>query len=234
VRGATRACGTLAAGLLLLALATPAPAAAQARRATAPPRFEAGGGGGAIGAVSLGERDANLLTNDAAGSPYRLYTTATRLQPAAAVEARLGYRVAPRLTAEARLTVARPWLRASISADAENASPVDATSRLTEYVVEGGALWRLSTDARHRWIPFVSGGAGLARHVHDARALVENGVEGYAGGGVLYAISSRTAASPARTGLRFDVRLQMLDGGLAEGAGLSPRVVATASAFIAF
>jgi hypothetical protein len=231
-RGVVVAALALATALLLLAAA--GPAAAQARRASFP-RFEVGGGGGAAGAVGLGDRDANLLTNNAAGSPFRLFATATRLRPAAVVEARLGYRATRRLTTEGRLTVGRPQLQVSLSADAENAAPVEAASTLTEYVIEGGAAWRLAGDERRRWIPIVSGGAGVARHVYSGRTLAETSVSGYAGAGTLYALgSARAPAGSRRSGLRFDVRLQMLDGGIAEGAGLSPRVVATASAFVAF
>jgi hypothetical protein len=229
-RGSVFAPVAVLAAVLLPAAATPAAAQGQ----TAFPRFEVGGGGGVAGAVSLGDRDANLLTNDTAGSPFRLFTTATRLRPAAVVEARLGYRVTPRLTAEGRLTVGWPSLRVSISADAENAAPVEATSAVTEYLVEGGGAWRFASNAR-RWTPFVSGGAGVARHVHEGRALAETAVSGYAGAGTVYALGS-TGAPPAsrRSGLRFDVRLHLMHGGIAEGAGLASRVAATASLFVAF
>jgi hypothetical protein len=92
----------------------------------------------------------------------------------------------------------------------------------------------LSTAARRRWIPFVTGGAGLARHVHEGRVLVENGVSGYAGAGVLYGFGAPRPPAARRTGVRFDARLQFLQDGIATGAGVSPRVVATAGAFVAF
>ena len=222
-----------AAAVVLLAAAV-TPAAAQGRGAASFPRAEAGGGGAVAGAVSLGDRDANLLTNNAAGTAFRLFATATELRTAAAAEVRLGYRLTPRLTAEGRLTFSRPSLRVSISSDAEAAAPVEASSRLTEYVIEGGALWRLSTEARRRWIPFVNGGAGVARHVHEANVLAENGVSGYAGAGALYAIGAPRTPAARQTGLRFDARLQLLHGGIADGAGLSTRVVATAGAFLTF
>jgi hypothetical protein len=222
----------LAAAAAILVAASAAPASAQGR-AAASPRLEIGGGGGVAGAVTLDDRDANLLGNNAAGSPFRLFATASELRPAAAGEVHVGYRVTPRLTAEGRLTFSRPSLRVSLSSDVENAASSDATSHLTEYVVEGGARWRLSSDTR-RWIPFVSGGAGVARHVHEERVLVENGVSGYAGGGLLRMLGSARTPAARRAGLRFDVRLQLLQGGIVEGAGVSPRIVATAGAFLAF
>jgi len=210
------------------------PADAQGRGAASFPRVEAGGGGGVAGAVSLGDRDANLLSDNTSGTAFRLFATATELHAAAAAEVRLGYRLSPRLTAEGRLTFSRPSLRVSISSDAEDAAAVEATSGITEYVIEGGALWRLATETHRRWIPFVNGGAGLARHVHEDNVLAENGVSGYAGAGALYAIGAPRTPEARQTGLRFDVRLQLLHGGIADGAGVSTRVVATAGAFVAF
>jgi hypothetical protein len=218
---------------LALVLLASLPAVAQSQtRAPSAPRLEVGGGAGATGALALGSRDATLLSNDATGTAFRLFASETRVQPAAHVEARLGYRVSPRVTAEGRLTVSRPELRVSLSGDAEQATAIEATSRLTEYVLEGGAVWRLVNDAQRRWVPFVSAGAGVARHVHGGRALVENAAEGYAGGGAIYMFGGPAAVR--RNGVRFDLRVQMLSGGLAEGAGVSPRVLASASAFVTF
>ena len=75
----------------------------------------------------------------------------------------------------------------------------------------------------------------MARHVYDGRTLVETAVSGYAGAGTLYALgSTRAPAASRRSGLRFDVRLHMMHDGIAEGAGLTSRVAATASLFVAF
>ena len=73
----------------------------------------------------------------------------------------------------------------------------------------------------------MSGGAGVARHVHDGQTLIESGVDGYAGGGILYALSPRV-------GLRLDGRVHFLNGGIAEGQGVSPRGALTGSIFVAF
>jgi len=228
----------MAVAVCALAIATPA--AAQARRPPARPpraprvpRVELGIGAGFAGGLTLGQRDAALLSNNAPGSPFRLFSTDTRLAPAALVEGRVGYRVTSHLTVEGLLTVGRPDLTSSLSADTENAPAVEATSRLTEYVITGGAIWRLATSPRRRWTPFVSGGAGVARHVHEGQTLIESGVDGYVGGGLIYPIGSRRAGV-SRAGLRVDARLHMLNGGVAEGAGVSPRGVVTGSVFMTF
>jgi hypothetical protein len=206
----------------------PATADAQPRR-TAPrqPRIEVGVGAGFLGGLSLGERDASLRSNSTTPAPFRLFATETSLDPAAGFEVRLGYRTTPRLTVEGTLGFARPTLTSSLSADAEGAAPVEATTTLTEYVITGGALWKLSVNQRRRWTPFASGGAGVARHVHDGQTLIESGVDSYVGGGILYPLNPRV-------GLRVDGRLHFLNGGLAEGQGTSPRGALSGSIFVAF
>jgi hypothetical protein len=218
----------LVVGAVLVAL--PLPAAAQARgpaRPPAAPRIEAGVGAGLAGGLTLGERDATLRSNSVTPTPFRLFSTATRLAPSPRLEVRLGYRLTPRLTIEGTLGMAQPDLTSSLSADVENAAAVEATTTLTEFVVTGGALWRFSANPRRRWTPFVSGGGGVARHVHDGRTLVENGVDSYAGGGLLYALGRRV-------GLRLDGRAHFLSGGIAEGQGVSPRGALTGSIVVAF
>jgi hypothetical protein len=221
--------------LLLIACALlgamPVAASAQTRRPPARPpagpRVEVGIGAGIAGGLTLGERDATLRANGVTAAPFRLFSSSTRLAPAPVLDVRLGYRVTPRLMVEGTLSVGRPELTSTLSGDAESAATVEATTRLTEYVITGGGVWRLSTNPRRRWTPFVSGGGGVARHVYDGRALIESGVDGYAGGGLLYALTRRT-------GLRLDGRVHVLSGGVAEGQGVSPRGALSGGIFVTF
>jgi hypothetical protein len=167
------------------------------------------------------------MSNDTTGSPYRLFSSDTRVDPAPGLEVRLGYRLSRRLTIEGTLVLARPQLTSSLRNDAENAAAIDASSTLTEYVIDGGVLWRLSTNTRRRWTLFVDGGAGVARHVHEGRTLIESAWDSYAGGGLLYALGRRS-------GLRVDGRLHVLNGGIAVARGASPRGVLSGSFFVAF
>jgi hypothetical protein len=73
----------------------------------------------------------------------------------------------------------------------------------------------------------VSGGGGVARHVYDGNTLIESGVDGYAGGGLVYALSPRA-------GLRLDGRVHFLSGGVAEGQGVSPRGALSGGIFFTF
>jgi hypothetical protein len=206
---------------------TPAAAFAQAPRPPAPPRVEVGIGGGFVGGLSLGDRDAMLPATGTTGSPIRLFSTETTLEPTAVLDIRLGYQVTPRLMVEGLLSVGQPTLTTSLANDVENAPAVEATASLTEYVVTGGAAWRLSRNPRRRWVPFVSGGGGVARHVYEGRSLIESGVDVYAGGGILHAWS-------ARTGVRLDGRVHFLRDGIAKGQGVSPRASLAGSIFVRF
>jgi hypothetical protein len=221
---------------VMLVAAVALPAAAQTRRPPAPPvepRWELGAGGGLLGPLSFGDRDANLRANGTQPGPYRLFTSETRLASAPMAEVRVGYRVTPRLVAEGRLSVGRPALRSSLSADVEGAAAVEAENRITEYAFEGGAMWRFPGSGRHRWTPFASGGAGVVRHVLDRRTLVENAFDGYVGGGAIYARASTRRGAP-RSGVRADARVQFLRGGIAEAAGVKPRIVLAGSYFVTF
>ena len=217
--------------LLLVACAmltiAPVAAYAQPRRPAGPPSVEVGIGGGIMGGLSLGDRDATLSSTGTTGSPIRLFSTETSLGSAAVLDIRLGYQLTPRLMVEGLLSLGRPALTSSLANDVENAPAVEATTSLTEYVVTGGAAWRLSGNPRRRWIPFVSGGGGVARHVYEGRSLIESGVDVYAGGGILHALS-------ARTGVRLDGRVHVLRDGIAEGQGASPRAALSGSIFVKF
>jgi hypothetical protein len=73
----------------------------------------------------------------------------------------------------------------------------------------------------------VSGGAGVTLNVHEGRSLIESGVDGYVGAGLVHQLS-------ARTGLHVDARLHLLSGGIAESADLSTRGTVTAGLFVTF
>jgi hypothetical protein len=214
--------------LCTLLAAVPAVAGAQTRR------VELGVGGGVAGGRSLGERDAILHNNDPSASAFRLFSSDARLGGAAALEGRVGYRITPRLSIDGILTVARPELAVSLGADAENAAEVEAREPVTEYIVTAGLTWRLSINPRRRWTPIVSGGGGLARHVHAHRAFTDDGAAAYVGAGLIHPVGAGRAGAAPRTAVRLDGRLQLLSGGVAEGSGVAPRGVVTGSVFLTF
>ena len=63
-----------------------------------------------------------------------------------------------------------------------------ADETITRYVADGSVLFHLThlSFAGGRAVPFISGGAGYIRELHDSNELVETGHEFHAGAGLQY------------------------------------------------
>jgi hypothetical protein len=110
----------------------------------------------------------------------------------------------------------RTHLHSAIRNDSEQAAPTVATSRLTQYTAEGGVVWHLNglTFGHGRVRPFVTGGGGYLRQLHDRATVVETGQSAYAGAGLKYRLHQATRRALLKTiGLRADVRLNLTHGG---------------------
>jgi hypothetical protein len=103
----------------------------------------------------------------------------------------------------------------SASGDAENAPDTTIEETLSQYVFDGSVVWNFGGAGR-RLVPFVYGGAGYLRELHQEDALVEEGVEYHAGGGVKWWLGE----GGRRFGLRGDVGVSIRDGGFDFGEGL--------------
>jgi hypothetical protein len=170
----------------------------------APGRFELGAGPIWAGASSFGTSDATETAADGGG--FRLFSTSTKLASATGVEARAGFGVTRLLQAELAVSYAEPELRTIVSADSENAVPLTASETLQRVAVEGAVVLSLARWRFGPWVPFVRGGTGYLRQLHQARALVEGGQIYDAGGGVSVLIKARPRARVKGLGLRADVR----------------------------
>jgi hypothetical protein len=168
-----------------------------------------------LGGESLGRAPATLIPNQSQGGTYELFTTDTTLASAPAFEARVGYRVTRSLAVEAAFLVGSPELRTRITRDTEDAAEVTATERLSEYRVDGSVVWHLTRLGGSRAVPFVFGGAGYIRQLHQDRVLLETGHTFHAGAGVKVALSTRQRGLIRSLGLRADARVYVRDGGLA-------------------
>ena len=75
-----------------------------------------------------------------------------------------------------------------LSGDAESAADVTATETASHYVFGGSVLFDLrgASFAGGRGVPFVSGGAGYLRELHEGNLLVETGIEYHATAGLKY------------------------------------------------
>ncbi len=84
-----------------------------------------------------------------------------------------------------------------------------AEETLTRYVFTGSVVWHLRSGRGKRVIPFVVGGAGYIRDLHEENELVETGAEYHAGGGVKIWFGS----GQRRCGLRGEAGVSINDGG---------------------
>ena len=209
--------GGVAFFVLVLAVVVVTPAAAQPVTAARGGRLELSGGGVLVGGYGLGESVAELTPNSGS-SRYELFTTESEVRQAFGGVARIGFAVTPAFVIEGGLRFARPVYQLRVSGDAENAPDATLEETLSQYVFDGSVVWNFGGAGR-RLVPFVYGGAGYLRELHEEDALVAEGVEYHAGGGVKWWLGE----SSRRFGLRGDVGVSVRDGGFDFGEG--PRAV---------
>jgi len=193
-------------------------------------RLEVSVGAAWLGSQAFGSSSASETTPS--GGSFSLFNTSSELGSAAALDARVVVRIAGTLVVEADATYARPELRATIANDVENAPSITAVERLQQYMIGGGATWYM--PRRDRIVPFVTGGGGYLRQLHDRALLVETGTYFQAGGGVLYLLSSHPGNRLKATGIRADVRAVILKDGVAFDGGRHTTPAVAGSFFARF
>jgi hypothetical protein len=223
----------------ILAIGSPEPATGQARTGTfqmsAPaPRggsWEVGGGIVYVGGVDFGEVRATLTGNTGRG-PFDQFTTDTRLQPAVGLQGRVGYYFSPTVSIEGGVRFSKPTLRVEITGDTEGGPDTVAEEDLSSYVFDGSLLLHFTGLAfgGGRAIPFVSGGAGYIRDLHEQDELVETGTEYHAGGGIKIWFGD----GRRRFGLRGEAGVSIRDGGFDLGDGTRTVPIAGASMIYLF
>jgi hypothetical protein len=209
-------------------------AAAQPSPSSRPPRVELSGGLGIFSGAGLGNRDADLRANSATPQAFRLFSTDSRLGGAPLVEVRAGVALSRRFGVEARFGYARPELRTSVTADVENAPALTVVERIDQFAIDGGVIVHVDEWRFIGLTPFVTGGAGYLRQVHAGQTLVEQGHGYYAGGGVRRAFVERERHVVKAAGIRADVRIDLLSGGVAFDDRLETHVSASGAFFIGF
>ena len=217
------------ATLLVLAIVSvavmPSIAEAQTRRPPAPTqrrqppqrdKFEVSAGGLWLGGAALGSAPAEIRANNLSASAYRLFTTQSRAAAAPGFETRVTYWVTRKLGVEGGLAFVRPELRTSVSGDVEGAGALTIAEQLDQYFVDVSAVWLLDQWRFGRTLPFVTGGAGYLRQLHEGRTLVETGTVYHVGGGIRHPLVANPRWS---LGLKGQGRIYVLADGvqLAEG-----------------
>ena len=199
----------LSASFVLLAAAS---AFAQAARLSGQaPRagsWEIGGGVVYIQGFDMGDQSADLTR--AGNDPLELFTTSSELKSVVGFQGRLGFYFSPQLSVEGGVRYAKPKLSIRITGDFENAPNETAEETLSQYLFDGSVLWHFGPSATGGGVvPFVMGGAGYLRELHDAQELVETGVEYHAGAGVKIWFGS----GGRRLGIRAEGGISVRDGG---------------------
>jgi hypothetical protein len=197
------------------------------------------GGGIWVGKTSLGAVDANATTSD--GGTFRLFATSSELQSMPALEGRAGVRLGPIVSAEGVVSYGPSEVRTDVRFDVEGAPDVTATEPVRQFALEAIVVteiagWRVGS----RTTPFVSGGVGYIRQVHEEGTLVEEGTIYRAGGGVNYVLRAPRSAGVQPTtgrgtiGIRADIRAVVRTGGLALTPDASVAPAFGASLFFRF
>jgi opacity protein-like surface antigen len=215
-------------------LVTSAPSSAQTVQPTVA-RVELEVGGGLVSGAGLGATDADLRANAQTQRPFRLFTADSRFVRAPAVLVRAAVPLGRRFGLEGAVTWSRPEIRTSVDADAENAAPLTTAERIDQYIFDGSFVWVLDAfRLGDRVIPYVSGGGGYVRQLHEGRTLIEHGQAYHAGGGIKYWMFTRRGGPVRSAGFRADARLQLLRGGIAFQERPRPQTAISGSVFVGF
>ena len=193
-------------------LLVPVLAATAAAQSAAPPTLRAHraaviGGVTWSGSYPIGSNTAILRTSAVGANPppFTLFRSASTVESIAGFEGRVGFMLTTNLAVELGGAFARPRVSTAISADPEVASQVLEGEELQQFVFDSGAVWQLPFGFGRRARPFVSGGAGYLRQLHQGRTLVETGQIYYAGGGLRYWMRGGDGIKRS-LGLRADAR----------------------------
>jgi hypothetical protein len=237
-----RAVSVAASALVFACMQFPlaSPAEAQARRKPSRPvrparptphagSWEASGGFLWQGGFDLGAKDAELTRNPTTGTgPLELFSSGTKLGSGIGFQARISGYVSKNLAIEGGLRLTRPLLTVKLSGDFESAPNQAAEETLTQYVIDGSAVWHFGTFHNGRGASFVAGGAGYIRDLHEGAELMETGTEYHALAGVKWWFSGR----PRRLGIRGEAGFSIRDGGFDFREGT--RTVPVASAGLTY
>lgn len=157
-----------------------------------------------LGGYDAGGGAALETRNTATGSgPLTLFETDSQMLSTTGVGAQVGVYLGRRVSAEAVFQYSRPILRLRPTSDFENADSVNIDGQVTTYVAGGSLLYHFGDG---RFVPFVSGGGGYLRQLHEDNAVVVTGSEVHAGGGL-----KLWFGSASRVGLRLDAQVSSRD-----------------------
>ena len=164
-------------------------------------------------AWTFGTMPASLTRNQTPPAPYTLFDDG---EPArarrSAAEGRVGFHVTRTFAIEGAFVFSRPSLETAVSGDAEDVPAITATEQLSQFLVDVSAVLHLTGARLGRAVPFVLGGAGYLRELHEGDVLAETGHTWHVGGGLKMPLVVRRGFVRA-LGLRLDARVYFRQGG---------------------
>jgi hypothetical protein len=205
-------------GPILTVAAIVVPSAATAQQVSAPPAAapqrprELTIGAFVAAPASLGTRSADLTRPD--GTPLELFRTNNRDDTRVGVEATMTFPLWRRFAVEAAGSWSSGDVESRIEHDFEGADLGVASTSLTRFAIEGGALFDVTR--RPRWTWFVRGTAGWMRELTSDNVIAKDGVVGNVGTGVKY-WWREPAAGRRGMGLRVEGRANLRSGGVVIG-----------------
>ncbi len=178
-------------------------------------RLEASVGGLWITGAEMGTEVAELRANRVPPAPFALFTTETRQAATAGFDVRIGYWLTRVIAVEGGFAYMRPELQTRISGDAEGAAPLNVGDDIDQYFIDASVVWLFE---RFRFmgqtVPFVSGGGGYLRQLHEGQTLVETGQVYNVGGGLRHWLRTSSTGWMRGLGVRFDGRVYILVDGV--------------------
>jgi len=168
-----------------------------------------------LSGYDIGSATAELRGNGTGVTPpsFTLFTADSHFARATAPELRVGWSLTPRLALEGGVTLAHPRIGVGIAGDSEAASQELLGEELEQYVFDAGLNWQLPIHIGRRLAPFVTGGAGYLRQLHEDRTFAETGRIYYAGGGARYWLRGGHGGTRP-VGLRGEFRMNMRRKGI--------------------
>ena len=201
--------------MVLVLVAIARPASAQDGPALAPLRFVLSAGVIAGGGYAVGDQTAELRRN-ATGNPAPLpfFRTESTFEGSQGFDARVDFALTRSWAVEVGAAYSTPRLGVTVAADSEADPGIQLAEEVSQYSVDVSGLWHLpwpSLGRRAR--PYVIGGGGYLRQLHEDRLVAETGGLLHVGGGVWLWFRGEAAAARA-IGLRAEARLVRRSGGI--------------------
>jgi hypothetical protein len=178
-------------------------------------RIVVSGGATFSGGYRIGDLSAQLRGNGSGRtpSPFTLFTAQSDVERVGSAEIRVGFTLTPSVAIEAGASFGTPRVGVSIAGDAETPNQRIQGERLQQYLFDGALVWQLPFGASSRVRPFVIGGGGHLRQLHEERTMIETGQVYYAGVGARYWLRGGRGRTRS-LGLRSELRANVRRGGI--------------------